>query len=137
MLGRLHAMSLSALQLWYAWRDSSEIRELAEGWLTKPEREWSSDDKTIYGLLHRDPDKFLSVAFGVMQLTDDQRILGGLAAGPLEDFLGVHGEMYLDTIHALALEHRRLREVLDGVWQGSMSKRVWHRIEILKQSAFS
>jgi hypothetical protein len=128
-------MSLSASQLWSAWQDSSEIRELAEGWLTKPEREWSSDDEAVYGLLHREPDKLLSVIFGVMQLTDDKRILGGLAAGPLEDFLGVHGEAYLDTIHSLAIKHRRLREVLDGVWQGSMPKRVWHRIEILKQSA--
>jgi hypothetical protein len=41
------------------------------------------------------------------------------------------------VFHALALRERALREVLDGVWQGSMPKRVWHRIEILKQSAFS
>lgn len=43
-----------------------------------------------------------------------------LAAGPLEDFLGRHGEQYLDVFHALALRERALREVLDGVWQGSM-----------------
>jgi hypothetical protein len=55
----------------------------------------------------------------------------------LEDFLGVQGEAYVDAIHALALQHRRLREVLDHVWQGAMPKRVWHRIEILKQRAFS
>jgi len=47
------------------------------------------------------------------------------------------GEAYVETIHTLALEHRRLREILDGVSQGAMPKRVWHRIEILKQSAFS
>jgi len=130
-------MSLSPLELWNAWRNSSEIRELAEGWLTKPDREWSSDADAFYGLLHDEPDKALSAIFCAMQLTDDQRVLGGLAAGPLEDFLGVHGEEYVDAFHTLALEHRRLREVLDGVWQGAMPKRVWHRIEILKQSAFS
>jgi hypothetical protein len=130
-------MSLSAPQLWNAWRDTSDIRETAEGWLTKPERGWSSDDDALYGLFHREPDKLLSIIFGIMQLSDDQRIPGSLAAGPLEDFLGVHGEAYLDTIHTLALEHGRLREVLDGVCQGSMPKRVWHRIEILKQKAFT
>jgi len=71
-----------------------------------------------------------------MQLTDDQRVLGSLAAGPLEDFLGVHGETYLPVIQTLALQHQRLREVLDGVWQGAMPKQVWHQIEILKQSTF-
>ena len=63
-------------------------------------------------------------------------MLANLAAGPLEDFLGRHGERYLDVFHALALREQRLREVLDGVWQGSMPKRVWHRIEILQQRAF-
>ena len=75
--------------------------------------------------------------FAAMQLTDDVKLLSHLAAGPVEDFLGRHGEAYLDTIHSLALEHRRLREVLDGVWQGSMSKRVWRRIEVLQQRGFS
>jgi len=72
-----------------------------------------------------------------MQITDDPKILGGLGAGHLENFLGVQGEAYLETIHSLALKHRRLREVLDDVWQGAMPKRVWHKIEILKQKSFS
>lgn len=130
-------MSLSAPQLWNAWHDSSEVRELAEGWLTKQSGDWTADDERLYGILHTEPDRALSVIFAAMQLTDDQYILGGLAAGPLEDFLGVHGETYLDIFHTLALEHRRLREVLDGVWQGAMPERVWHRIEVLKQKAFA
>ncbi len=79
----------------------------------------------------------VSVILAAMQLTEDERILSELAAGPLEDFLGLNGGQYLDIFHNLALEHHRLREALDGVWQGSMPKWVWHRIEILKQSAFS
>jgi hypothetical protein len=129
-------MNLSATELWDGWRSSAEIRELAEGWITKPAGEWSSDDEALYGIFHQEPDRALAAIFAVMQLTDDQRVLGGLAAGPLEDFLGAHGEAYLDVMHTLALQHRRLREVLDGVWQGAMPQRVWHRIEILKQSAF-
>ena len=137
MFGHNRTMSLSAPELWNAWRDSAEIRELAEEWLTKRDGVWTDEDDRFCGMLHADPDRTLSVIFASMQLTDDRRILSGLAAGPVEDFLGVHGEVYLDTFHTLALEHRRLRDVLDGVWQGAMPKRVWHRIEILKQQAFS
>jgi len=129
-------VSSTATDLWNAWRDSSDIRELAEAWITKPEGDWSSDDDALYALLHREPDRALAVILAVMQLSDDERVLGGLAAGPFEDFLGVHGEAYLDTVHALAVQHRRVRQVLDGVWQGAMPKRVWHRIETLKLSAF-
>ena len=130
-------MSLPASELWNAWRSSAELQELAEGWITKPERQWSPDDDALYALLHSEPDRALSTMFAVMQLTDDEQVLGGLAAGPVEDFLGVHGRAYLQVFHTLALEHRRLREVLDGVWQGSMPKDVWHQIETLKQKAFS
>ena len=129
-------MNAAANELWSAWRSSPDIRELAEACSTKPESEWSTDDE-LYAILHREPERALSVMFGVMQLTDDQEVLGRLAAGPLEDFLGIHGRQCLEVFHALALEHRRLREVLDGVWQGAMPKDVWHQIETLKQKSFS
>ncbi|HYG33172.1 MAG TPA: hypothetical protein VEC99_00220 [Clostridia bacterium] len=130
-------MSLPPSDLWNAWQASAEIRELAEGLITSPAGDWSEDYGALYGILHREPDRALSVIFGAMQLTDDQRALAGLAAGPVEDFLGIHGKAYLEVFHTLALQHRRLREVLDGVWQGAMSKDVWRRIETLKQRGFS
>jgi Family of unknown function (DUF6869) len=129
-------MSLPPRELWNLWRTSREIRELADAWITKPDRAWSSDDEALYALLHSEPDRALAAIFAVMQLTDDQKVLGQLAAGPLENFLGVHGREYLRLFHTLALEHRRLREVLDGVWQGAMPKDVWHQIETLNQKSF-
>ena len=137
-------MSLSATELWNAWRESAEIRELAEAWITKPAGEWTDDDERLSALFGDSPDATLSdsdralaAIFAIMQLTDDPKILGSLGAGIFENFLGMHGEAYLDIIHSLALQHRCLREVLDDVWQGSMQKDVWRKIEMLKQSAFS
>jgi hypothetical protein len=124
-------------ELWNAWRTSSEIQEIAESWITRRAGDWTDDDARLARLIHSAPDQALATMFGIMQITDDQGTLNNLAAGPLEDFLGVHGEAYIDTLHTIALAHRRLREVLDGVWQGAMPKHVWHRIETLKQSAFS
>ena len=141
-------MPLTPPQLWDAWRESPEIREFATVWIedcrTKPDGQWTPEDEHLKALFGDTPDKSLAdperalvTLFAIMQLTDDPQVHGRLAAGPLEDFLGQHGEAYCDVFHTLALEHRRLREVLDGVWQGSMPKNVWRRIEILKQSAFS
>jgi hypothetical protein len=130
-------MDSKAANLWGAWRSSPETREFAESWITKPAEGWTDEDEQLSGWIHQDPDCALSVMFAIMQMTEDKKILGELAAGRLEDFLGVQGESYLDIFHSLALQHQKLREVLDGVWQGAMPKRVWHKIEILKQSAFS
>jgi len=110
---------------------------MAESFITKRVTDWTDDDERFSQVLHSDPDRALATILAMMQLTDDPKIHGAIAAGPLEDFLGLHGEPYLETFRALALEHPRLREVLDGVWQGAMPKRVWHRIEILKRRAFS
>src|ERR1043165_1186615 len=127
---------MTSTELWNAWRSSPEVRQTAEAWITKREGHWTEDHEKLATLTHSDPDHALATIFAIMQMTDDDKLLGSLAAGPFEDFLGVNGEAYIDAIHPLALEHRRLREVLDGVWQGAMPKRVWHKIEILKQSAF-
>jgi len=129
-------MKPSSTEFWSAWKTNPDIRELAEAYLTKPSV-WDREDEELYAVIHADPNRALAILFAIMQLTEDQKVLGALAAGPLEDFLGVHGETYLETIRSLALEHQRLREVLDGVWQGSMPKNVWRKIEVLKQSAFS
>jgi hypothetical protein len=122
---------------WDAWRSDPKIRQVAEQWITKPAQQWSEDDEELYGLLHSEPDRALAILFGMMQLSDDPKIHGAIAAGPLETFLGVHGEKYLDLFHSLALQHRRLREVLDGVWQGAMPNPLWRKIEMLQQRAFS
>jgi hypothetical protein len=130
-------MDSKAAHFWNAWRSDPAIQEFAKVWISKPEGQWSEEDRQLSKWIHGTPDHALSVMFGVMQLTEDEKVLAGLGAGALEDFLGVQGESYVDIFHSLALEHKRLREVLDCVWQGAMPKRVWHRIEILKQSAFS
>lgn len=111
--------------------------------MTKPQGQWTDDDERLYALFEKlpgrvlNPDLGLATIFAIMQMTDDRWVLTNLAAGPLEDFLGTQGETYIDTIHTLALKHPRLREVLRGVWEGRMSKEVWHRIEVLKTGAGS
>lgn len=133
-------MNAIATEFWNAWRESAEIRELAEAWITKPAGEWTEEDERLNGLFGNapdntlaDPDRALATIFAIMQLTDDPKIHGSLGAGVFEDFLGKHAEAYWDVIHLLALQHRRLRVVLDDVWQGAMPKCVWHKIEMLKQ----
>jgi hypothetical protein len=127
----------SSENLWHAWQTSPEIRTHAESWIANNAAGWGNEDDPLYNIIHENPDLALSILFAIMQLTDDPRQLGSLGAGHMEDFLGIHGQNYIDTIHILALRERRLREVLTDVWQGSMPKSVWHRIEILKQSRFT
>jgi hypothetical protein len=54
-----------------------------------------------------------------------------LAAGPLEDFLVIHGERYISDLRKRALQHGKVRLALGGVWQRSIKKSVWRQIEVL------
>lgn len=122
-----------ASKLWDAWRTAPHIRALAEDWVKKAPGQWSEMDDTLYGYLEEDPGQFLSVLLAVIQLRPDAKAQGLLGAGPFEDFLGVYGERYIDLIQSLALEHQQLRQALGYVWQGAMSKNVWHRVEVLRE----
>jgi hypothetical protein len=112
------------LGFWDAWRTSDEIKELAEAWIAKSESGWTDEDDRLSDLFADSPDKALATIFAIMQLTDKAKTLGGLGAGHFENFLGIHAEKYLGVLHSLGLQHRRLREVLDNVWQGAMPKSV-------------
>lgn len=128
------AITLSTImeKLWDMWRTSPSVKALAIEWLTQSE-DFAEADEKIYEAIHEDPDTALAVIFAAMQMTHDEGVLGTIGSGFLEDFLVVHGEDYIDLLHPFALKTKRLREVIDFVWQGSMSPEVWSRIESLQQ----
>src|SRR4051794_34708526 len=104
---------------WNLFRSSPEIAQLAEDLATKPAGEWTDADERLTQWLHHEPDRALSTICAIAKITDDVETLSVLAAGPLEDFLGIHGAEYFDTIRALAHDHPRFHAVLCGVWQGA------------------
>ena len=54
---------------------------------------------------------------------------GVLAAGPLEDFLGIYGPDYIDRVEAEARRDRRLAWALGEVWGWTMTDDVWARVQ--------
>jgi Family of unknown function (DUF6869) len=117
-----------------AWKDDKSIRAMAESVF----REWREEIKqaeTAWELTRLieselDPDKALSVILGIMALDSKEEEIGLLGAGPLEDFLNVHGRRYIDVIEQLAAKNPRFITVLKGVWQtAKMDLAVWKRVE--------
>ena len=84
-------------------------------WLA-PEEAWS----VLLELIHAAPE--------------DDRVLGFLAAGPLEEWLGRYGDRVIDWVERQAAEDHRFRRVLTGVWRHGMSEAVWERIRAIQTS---
>lgn len=58
--------------------------------------------------------------------------LGMLAAGPIEDLIGVCGDDFIDRIEAEALRDPLFRRTLHGVWRTTSSQAVWDRVELAR-----
>ena len=113
---------------WNAHKTSPDIVQLAEDWATTPRPDWADPDDRLYQWLHSDPDRCLSAICAIAQIAQSPETLAILAAGPLEDFLGTHGEQYFDTIRTIAHNQPRFLQVLQGVWKGPMSTVLWQRV---------
>ena len=78
-------------ELWWAWEKMDRlVRNL-------PEEAWRAILLCLYS-------------------TSDERVLGMVAAGPLEDFLCLHGPAFLDRVLAEAQQRPWFRRSLRGVW---------------------
>lgn len=61
--------------------------------------------------------------------SEAQRVVGNLAAGPLEELLDRHGPQFIEIVEAEALRDRRMVWTLGGVWQSSMPDDIWIRVQ--------
>jgi hypothetical protein len=52
-----------------------------------------------------------------------------LAAGPLEDLLAKHGEVFIERIEKAAAADDDFRELLVGVWRNVIAPQVWERLQ--------
>lgn len=61
--------------------------------------------------------------------TEAKQVVGRIAAGPLEDLLGYHGEDFIDRVEEEVRCDLRMRWALNIVWQFSMSDDLWSRVQ--------
>lgn len=59
----------------------------------------------------------------------DMEAWGLLAAGPLEDLLAENGEVVIASVEALSKTDPEFRILLSGVWQNSMSDKLYARVQ--------
>jgi hypothetical protein len=63
---------------------------------------------------------------------EDEQVLGFIAAGPLEGFLGRFDNEAIERVEAAAEADPKFRRVLTGVWKHGMSDAVWKRVRAVQ-----
>lgn len=85
-------------------------------------------DEALDTLAEANPRAMLHAIVALLDEQLDQDVIAPLAAGPLEDLLGAHGDALIDEVEKLSKEHPAFQHALGGVWQNNMSDAVWERI---------
>lgn len=90
----------------------------------------------LIDLCDDDPEKCFKVIELIRSIDGSDLILSNLAAGPLEDLLSKHGELFIDRIEKYAQTDPQLKKLLGAVWQNSISDAIWERIKALVDSSW-
>lgn len=88
-------------------------------------RFWAID--AFSRLNDEDPELCWKAILEILRRKPGNKVLGVLAAGPLEDLIGYHGPGFIDRIETEARTNPDFRYLLGGVWESS-SADVWKRV---------
>ena len=123
---------IADIESWRADRDASQAlsesidfaslspAELAQVWIQesgKPQKDqndlWSELRDYEREISNNEPDRMLDMILEVLKVETNERMLGYLAAGPLEDVIGMNT---IDRVEREAAANERFQRLLGGVW---------------------
>ena len=70
---------------------------------------------------------------GILKYDKSDKILPGLAAGPMEDLLSDHGKEIIEQVKEEARTNDRFNYLLGGVWQNRMDQDIWEEIQRIRK----
>jgi hypothetical protein len=116
--------------------DQTELASLAAEWIKywsapkgSPERERYAGATDLYDLEKKEPETLWLLILEIHHQDHSVAIQQVLSAGPIEDLLAKHGEVFIDRVEAEARRDPKFAEVLGGVWKNRMSDAVWKRVQ--------
>ena len=113
-----------------------DIEELSNEWIKAEESTDESDEENHWSIdyiidlpLIGHYDELWAFIKQTYKKGMSNKVVGALAAGPLEDLLADAGETYIDEIEELAKEDPKFSYLLGGVWKSDMTEEVWERVQ--------
>lgn len=114
-----------------------DLQSLAAAWVAseaKPEALRDENDwQSIFAVQDLDglPEALWAFVLHALKLAEGQDVLGILAAGPLEDLIQGHGQIFIDEIESLAEVQPVFASLLPNVWILPAPDEITRRYEAL------
>ena len=84
-------------------------------------------------LVENFPEEALDAIRLILERDDSAEVIGGTAAGPIEQLLVSHGSRMIDAIEEEARANARFQYALGGVWKSDALPEVWKRVEAVRK----
>ena len=76
--------------------EKNEINNIASTWIQNAETFWAWNK--LHEIVSESHDKAWPIVIEIAKNSDSNEVLGSLAAGPLEDMLCAHGDVYYELV---------------------------------------
>lgn len=83
----------------------------------------------MWNIVRDDPDLAWEIILAILDEDSRDKVIENLAAGPLEELLGTHGEAVIERVELHARQRPEFRHLLGGVWQNSMPDTIWAKVQ--------
>ena len=119
----------------------TELDKLVTAWVMaqraksgSPEYEanWWAVSEVLDWALEGEGDLLWQFILEVYKRDPSDKVIGVLAAGPLEDLLAKRGTDFIDRIEELARKDPKFNYLLGGVWRNAMTDEVWQRVQAIR-----
>lgn len=100
--------------------------DIAVGWIATQENWWAWE--AMDRACRKEPDLAWNLITTILSISDSDKVIENLGAGPLEDLLANHGDKVIDRAEKLAAQDPKFRLCLSHTWQNNMSEAVWVRV---------
>ena len=87
----------------------------------------------FWELGHTDPESAWELILILVKMAKNKRELSYLAAGPLEDLVDYHGELFIDRIENEVRKNNRFAWTILCVWPGKRNKEIYERFTKLQK----
>ena len=92
----------------------SDRDSLVQAWLTYQRNWWAYE--SLMKLWRESPSEALEVIGRLIELADDDEMIGDIGAGPLEDLIREHASRVVDDLAIRADSDARFCQALSHVW---------------------
>lgn len=119
--------------------DNTEMLGIADAWIEYHHAGDHADEhhkdfwayERLGELTSDEPETAWQLIITILRRDPSDAIIANLAAGPMEDLLGAHGDRFIQRVEDLAMEDSLFHKLVGVIWKNEIPDRIWSRLRAI------